>query len=196
MASESATPGSAIPCPSCGHQNAAWRYLCERCNVTLASTVRDVAAAREMASAAPLDRNRPRGRPGCVTFYVILMWLGAALGALAAILLPAATPQMMRYLAAEMPPQLPRWLITAIIGLALGFAVFQFVLGLGLWRMKNWARIVLLLFTGLGLLGNIVQLATRLSARAQNPQVIGVVVSLAVGSLIFYWFAANGHRFD
>jgi CDP-diglyceride synthetase len=191
---ETASSADSLTCPKCGHTNAAWRYLCEQCNATLTSPLREEAVASESAVLAALNRDRPRGRPGCVTLYVVLMWIGCVLGALGAVVLLVAMPEVMRRI--DLPAQFPRGLITVIIGLALVVVAFEFILGLGLWHMKNWARIVLLIFGGLGLLGNLVQLVTGLAGRGQASQAIGALVSMAVGGLIFYWFAANGKRFS
>jgi uncharacterized membrane protein (DUF2068 family) len=117
------------------------------------------------------------------------MWIGVVFTVLGVNLLLVAMPEASR------PVQIPTQFVTVIAVIVVGIAALEFIVGLGLWHMKNWARTVLLVFTGLGLLGNVVQLASGLAGRGQASHAIGAVVGLAVGGLIFYWFAANGEQF-
>lgn len=95
--------------------------------------------------------------------YAILTWLGAVLLLIAAVVLFAAgtlggalgagfglTPEESAVLAGA-------GIVFSILLLA--FAIFSVFLGIGIWRKRNWARIVAVIFAVLGIVSGLMQLA-------------------------------------
>jgi hypothetical protein len=104
-----------------------------------------------------------------VTVYAILLWIGGVLVALGGV-------------------------ITGIneeaFAIALGGIVvggLELGLGVGIWRLRNWARVIVIVLQGLGVVVGVISLfmGNLLS-----------LVGLAVGGYILYWFASNGQYFD
>jgi nitrogen fixation-related uncharacterized protein len=84
--------------------------------------------------------------------------------------------------------------------------VFNLLVAWGLWRLKNWARILVIVFQGLGMLGYIYSMVTALLApssaasdftMASSYGTICVsLVSLAIGGYFVFWFVTNGDYFS
>ncbi len=121
-------------------------------------------AAEEKAPQAELPR-----RPGCVTAFAVVIVLGAILGVL---------QQGMALLS------LPYLDDGSMVGMAVAccIAVLYAVVAVGLWRLKNWARIAVIVLLGLNVL-----LSGLLVLNGILPALLGVAVSGAC----LYWFAAN-----
>jgi hypothetical protein len=97
-------------------------------------------------------------RPNGVTFLAILTFIGAGFLTLAALLMfvgGALLSNLSSY------PQFGTLAGVggAVIGvLLLGIAALYAILGVGLWKLQNWARILAIVLAALGLLGSIVSL--------------------------------------
>jgi hypothetical protein len=96
-------------------------------------------------------------RPTGVTVLAVLAFVGGGLLVLAALVMfvgGAMVSTMTSY-----PLGTLGTIGGAIVGVVLlGFAVLYVVLGLGLWKLQNWARILSLVLVGLGLLFNVLGL--------------------------------------
>lgn len=98
-------------------------------------------------------------RPTGVTILAILAFIGAGILALVALfsLLGGA---LVSSLASS------RVGIVAGVGAAvvavflLIFAAIDLVVGIGLWKLKNWARVVTIILVGLGLLGSVLSIVS------------------------------------
>ena len=151
-----------------------------------------------MPDASPTQVNRP----GCVTAYALLLWLGGGLYLVAALciglfgLVPAFPDGRA---AASTGP--------ALIGaLCLGlFSLLPIFLGVGLWRMRRWAWWLIVILQSLGLAGLALSLCslfvTAGSAGRNAPESLAAgLVSAVVGGLIsggiLYWFLNNRSLFD
>jgi tetratricopeptide (TPR) repeat protein len=157
-----------------------------------------------------------RRRPGCITIYALLSGASAALSLLTACgmgtLLLGNRSALQRTLAMEgttLPLDVGQ--ITTMAGLyfavILGVGLFNLTIAIGLWNMKNWARIVEIVRQGLGLLGSLVATgAWVISFRAASAS-LGIthlptflLVMLFIGLLIqgylIFWFAANREMFN
>jgi len=144
----------AIYCSKCGAANASWRSTCEHCGMALLSP----------ATGAAYD-TRP-GRPGYLTTYAILTWIGAV------IVLVGGLATMVS---------------EGLLGL-LGVlsAAVLIVVGLGVWRQREWARISVIVIQGLSILSETISLVTGESTGLFE-------IAISVGLII--WFARHGEHF-
>lgn len=116
-------------------------------------------------------------RPGCVTAYAILLGIGAASVALASFLI-----------AEDVGVGAP------LIGLVV--AALYFLLIRGLWQMRNWARVLVLVFNGLGIAGNVVTICASLSADVGGIGILGSLAGLIIPGIVFYWFYSSRDLFS
>lgn len=137
----------------------------------------------------------PRERPGCVTAYAILLGLAAGLIGLGGIIGGFALMSVKES--------------TGIIGMgvlvcASGMAFLEAMLAVGLWQLKNWARITVMVLIGLGMLSSLLSLCTLLSGYSSYGNnsgafsagsAAGTIVGLAINGFVLYWFANNGEYF-
>lgn len=110
-------------------------------------------------------------RPGCVTAYALLLFLGAGILMLGGIALAGSGAI----------GGLQLFLFLALGGVELAIAI-------GLWRMRNWARVLLLVVQGLGI-------AVSTFSLLGGSGTSGVLVGVAVAAFIISWFARNGRLF-
>jgi hypothetical protein len=95
-------------------------------------------------------------RPAGVTLLSVLALIGAVILALGGLVMVLGGAMMTRM--SGMSPQHPRLAAFAglggtVIGLMmLGVAAVYVVMGIGLWKLENWARILTMVFAGLGVL--------------------------------------------
>jgi hypothetical protein len=140
----------------------------------------------------------PPTRPGCVTAYAVLLFVVAgllALGAVLSVVFGVFGLSDESYGALFLP--------LAVVYIVI--AGLYFLLGRGLWRLKNWARIIIIVLQSLGLLGSLSQICRALSGSSfafgtgtDLPVaiiIIGTVLGSALGGYILYWFASNGEYF-
>jgi len=193
-----------VYCTNCGQYNASWRSTCERCSTQLVRT----AAARVpptgqpgqarsgyYASAAGYSQTGhtsyaygyARERPGCLTAYVILMVI-ATVGIV--FLTLSLTSSLSSYGSSG---------VTGIYTLILiGAAIYNFIAAYGIWNLKNWGRIMVMIGIGLSIASNVLQLCTALSASSSSSQgtLIGTIIGIPLASYVFYWFYNNGELFE
>lgn len=164
-----------VYCSSCGHPNPSWRSQCENCRTQLATPDRSYPTQKE--------------RPGCVTAYAVLLWISAALVGLGGPIFGFA-------FASEMREDV--LLILFAVAVAIGAAALNAAIGWGLWRLKNWARILVIVFQGLGVLSNLATLCIVLgnSGAAEPTSLCSTIIGLAVSGYIIYWFASNSEYFS
>lgn len=96
-------------------------------------------------------------RPTGVTIIAVLAFLGAALLVVVAlfslaggILAPTLAASRMGALAGVGAAVLAIFLLIC--------AAVDIVVGVGLWKLKNWARIITIVLTGIGLLGSVLSI--------------------------------------
>jgi tetratricopeptide (TPR) repeat protein len=167
---------------------------------------------------AKRGRSRPRERPGCLTLYAILVILGGLLGTLGAVLggigvfLGSGAIEELVGPWAEMGIPIPVTSLTMALLISIAIALFMSVLnlavGIGLWNLKNWARIVTIVLQTLGMLGNVAQAVLSIGSfglvtsgadlHLQFPTtyVAILVFALLLQGYIIFWFAVNGDLFD
>lgn len=109
-------------------------------------------------------------RPGCITAYAVLLWLGGGLFILSSFSLlsdPSFGP-----------------LGAAISGL---FAILLIGIGIGLWRMQSWGWWLVVILQSLGLL-------TAFFSLIGGVILNGLVSGLVSGGIL-YWFITNRRLF-
>lgn len=173
-------PGQNIICSRCGHSNPAWYAACEKCNERISLV---------NSGQAPVSRKkaeeRIRRRPGCVTAYAIILALAGSLFVIYGLVIGLVGTSDL----AEIPLE-----GTIIICTYLGIAGFQYILAYGLWNLKNWARIIIIIIQGLSVILSILSttiLASFGYTRTLGENIIGIIVSLLVSGYILYWFVIN-----
>ncbi|MGD8819491.1 MAG: hypothetical protein PVF67_05230, partial [Anaerolineae bacterium] len=86
-------------------------------------------------------------------------------------------------------------------------AILYLIIAVGLWYVKNWARIAVILMTGLQLaLGLYQAVRTFLSLQQSGglsnlsslslATIGGTIVGLGIQMIILFWFVANRQVFD
>ena len=66
--------------------------------------------------------------------------------------------------------------------MVLAFSVFSFLIARGLWKLKNWARMVAIVFAGLGVLGALGSFASGFSFGI----VIELLIQAAIGGYLLF----------
>ena len=91
-------------------------------------------------------------RPAGVTFLAILAFIGAVILALGGLAMCLGGPMVSR-MAMYPGMGMVAGIGTVIIGLImLGVAAVYILMGVGLWKLQNWARILTIVLAGLGVL--------------------------------------------
>ena len=163
----------------------------------------------------PRSRSSPRERPGCVTLYALLTILGALfsiVGAFAMAALYARGRTMFEQALQQQGmglldlDQLTPYLGAALV-ISLLSAVVNLAIGIGLWMLKNWARLAVVVLSTLGFVSGLVQLVrtsdTFREAGAGTaftglplPIIGGMLVAFAIQAVIIFWFLVNRDLFD
>lgn len=117
-------------------------------------------------------KNVPTG----VKVISVLYYIGAALSVIAAIIMFAGGSVLATLLPAILTG------LVAVMGIfMLGMAVLDFFIARGLWRAQKWARIIVIIFAGLAIIGAIVNLvAGQLSA------IINLVIAGLIGGYLLF----------
>ncbi len=138
-----------------------------------------------------------RERPGCVTAYAIIIWIGAGLGLIAGLcglsgVLGTGGGRLGGF-------------EIIVMGVVLVLVAINVVTGIGLWQMKKWGWAIVIVIHGLsvilGLLTMALTLLTVFSASSElmvaEPTVLcSNLSSLAVSGFILYWFVTNRELFN
>ncbi len=132
-------------------------------------------------------RSAAAERPGCVTAYAILAWLGAAVYLIAAFV--GGMSIASEVVTAGVMILICGWLLAAI-PIATGF---------GLWQMKKWGWGLVILSQTVGVIGGLLyMLAAFLAANIYEalPLLCGGLTGLLINGGILYWFITNRQLFD
>ena len=109
-------------------------------------------------------------RPGCVTAYAVLLWLGGGFLVLGALI--------------EFIVSSEGSLVGVLVGL---FALVPIVTGVGLWRMQKWGWSLVVVTQSLGVIAALFSLISGL--------LLNAIVTGAVSGGILYWFFSNRQLF-
>lgn len=196
-------------CPHCGSKNAESAAVCYVCKKELprsaASPQSPAAAAAPNREKTPEDSFPGYRRPGCLTAYALLIFLSGILGICSALYLPAFVAKDPMLLAGEYPEI--RELDPQALGIFMGFLKYYLVffflysvgmllVGWGLWTMRNWARIIILVVQGFSLAVSLLALFYSIAVSGVNLFVCGVYsISLIFPAWVFLWFFLNRRHF-
>lgn len=176
----SETAARSVICPDCGHENPIWNTICARCGAEIQSSRSQ--SANTLKVKFDVDAG---GRPGCVTAYAMLMGItGAALalGGLIGGIWSMADDDAGNG-------------ILILVGGLIGGGLY-FLLTRGLWQMRNWARVLMLVFSGLGIASSVITMCASLSGDAGGAGFFTGLLSIIIPGIIFYWFYDNGRLFS
>jgi hypothetical protein len=203
-----------IPCPHCGSFNDETASVCYFCKKELPGAagrpVNASPAPTPPARAANAAKRRPPEyeRPGCVTLYALLLFLSGGFGIFIALFLPgvfandafwqSGTWREIGEAGAFGPNEIAAirsYLLVYLIFLFL-YSFLTFLMGWGLWTMRNWARILLLLVQGVSLITGLASLFFSIAVSHGSLFVCGAnFVSLILPGWIFLWFLFNRRQF-
>lgn len=123
-------------------------------------------------------------RPGCVTAYAVLLGIAAVFLVLGGWIGGST-------LMSEGDDEIGLLIIVAgTIGAVLYFAIAR-----GLWQMRNWARVLVMVVAGLGIAGNLITMCVSITGNAAGVGIISGLISVVVGGIIFFWFYDNAYLF-
>jgi uncharacterized membrane protein (DUF2068 family) len=196
------------PCPHCGSFNEESAAVCYFCKKELPRS----AGQAQLTAAAPSAPARPNEnrvpdyrRPGCVTVYAILTFLSGLLGICSALYLPTIVANDPLALAGEYPEirALDPQALAVFSSFFKYYLIFLFVysvgtilVGFGLWTMRNWARVLILVGLGLSLAASLFALFYSIAESRGSLIVCGVNgLSLIIPGWVFFWFFLNRGKF-
>lgn len=163
---------------------------------------------RHKLAVLQLSYSKPRRRPGCVTAYAAFMGINALLTALGAILMGIAMVVGRSSIEETMGgTEQGDWVLWASIVIALAISALSLTVAIGLWNLKNWARITVIVLQILGLLGNSFPVCIGLGGISEAIDTYGFhwlfallscgfIAILAIGFYVIFWFAGNRDLFD
>jgi tetratricopeptide (TPR) repeat protein len=172
-------------------------------------------ASAQWATAKEESTSELIKRPGCISIYAFLMGIVAALSLLGVLGIGAllfgnrsGLGGVLRLNSGFLSLTTEEFTIAAAVtlGLALILSVIGLAEAIGLWNMRNWARIVEILRQGLGFTAILlVGAAFLFSIRdtlaqdtiASYPMyvLLGLFIALLVQAYFLFWFVANRERF-
>lgn len=116
-------------------------------------------------------------RPGCVTALALMLLVSGGLCALVGLAFGASETVALRD------------------GLmALGVGALYIWLGMGLWRLRSWARVAILVSQGLGLAVDLIILFSVLLGEPET-YLLHSLVGLLSNGVVVYWFTTHGELF-
>jgi hypothetical protein len=191
-----------VQCPHCGSFNDESAATCYMCKKELPASAGRPAAVQEPVSARPAAALEGRAaafrRPGCVSVYAILTFLSGIFGVVMALFLPTFLASNSSILldpsnypsgANPLDPEFLTFMQTYVMAYSIIvflFSIVTFLLGWGLWTMRNWARILILISQGL----------LSIVSTNGNLLVCGVnSLSLVFPGIVFVWFLLNRKLF-
>jgi hypothetical protein len=189
-------------CPSCGSYNDETAAVCYFCKKPLpVSPERAAKNPSSLPSPSGAGRRRAAGyeRPGCVSLYAGFFLLDGILGIIALIAslgnASSFNPSILSSQMAgtgEVDPNLLRLIPTYwafVLILTMVFSMLNLIVGWGLWRMRNWARVYVMVAQGLGVLSCVALLFFSIVAFQGNLCIFGVyLLPLAISGYIFVYF--------
>jgi hypothetical protein len=137
----------------------------------------------------PDEREQRQERPGCVSVYAVLLWIGAGLYVLGALLLSVTS------LSIDEP------VFLFLSCLLIGLAAIPILTGYGLWRMKTWAWAIVVVLQSVGVILGLLSIGLNLIVMSSfadiggTSGICGSLVGLIVGGVIIYWFTTNRRLF-
>lgn len=124
-------------------------------------------------------------RPGCVTAYAVLLGAGAGLMAIGGMIGGILA------LGDDVAAGLVLMAVSSVL------AILYFLLARGLWNMRNWARIIIIIFQILGVLISLLQISLKIviGGSISAIELTAFIFGLAMAGYVIYWFASHGEYF-
>lgn len=124
-------------------------------------------------------------RPGCVTAYALLLGIWATLcGALVIVSVVFAV-------FVQDPATVPVELVFPLALVVVGFLIAR-----GLWRLRNWARIAVIVLHSLWIVLFLLRLVTLPEGLDPAFALGAVLVGVGISGCIIYWLASHGEHFE
>lgn len=114
-------------------------------------------------------------RPGCITAYAVLIWLGGVLFAFTTF----------DFISKGNP--------AALCGGV--FVILAIITGYGLWQMREWSWWLVVILQSLSLLGSLFSLFAVLTSPYVSEGILGPLVGAVGSGIILYWFVTNRSHF-
>lgn len=127
-------------------------------------------------------RHYPPERPGCVTAYAFLAWLGALIALCGAL---GSSPSLVEEAG-------PVGLLVPVV--LVGLALLPLATGIGVWRMRNWGWALVVVSHTFSSLSSLLVLAVALFS-GELRLITQNIVSLVVAAIVLYWFITNRRLF-
>jgi uncharacterized membrane protein (DUF2068 family) len=196
-------------CPHCGSFNEESATVCYFCKMDLPKSAAPLKASGTTAPSSPARtlENRPTEyrRPGCITAYALLTLISGIVGICSALYLPSVISGDPMQLAGEYPEirELDPQTLAFFTGFLKYYLVFFFLysvgtllVGWGLWTMRNWARVTIIVVQGISLAFSLFALFYSIAISGGSIIVCGVYsISLITPAWIFLWFFLNRRQF-
>jgi hypothetical protein len=133
-------------------------------------------------------------RPTGVTVIAVLDFIGAGLVALVAIGLIALGGVLTTAMSSTPLAALTGAGAVIVAVICLGFAALGIVIGIGMLKLRNWARIVTIVLTGLGLLGGVLGLLglTAMHTGSFAGALVRQLITIAIDVWIL-WYLFQAH---
>jgi hypothetical protein len=129
-------------------------------------------------------------RPGCITYYSIFLGIvGGIFGLLISFVGILSIKE-----------NIFSGMISIIMGIA--FTIFYVFIAIGLWKLKKWSRITLIILQGLGMLVYYIRIIITLLQKGKDASsttlvftICGILAITLVSGSILLWFIRNGKYF-
>lgn len=119
-------------------------------------------------------------RPGCVTAWAVILWIGAAFS-----LLGLVTGGNLDQ--GDIPAQYRSLLSVIAVGCTIPYAAVLIAAGMGLWKMKRWGWWLGIAVLALGLVNGLLSV---LSAGGTS-QIVQGAATVVIAAAILFWVAKN-----
>ena len=145
----------------------------------------------DQTAAGPAPGGEPAGpplarRPGCVTAYALLLGIAATL--LGGAVIFSVIVAVLTGDTAGMP--------AGGLAILLALAGLEFLIATGLWRLRNWARMAVIVLHSLGIVLGLLALVTTLDGADVALSLGTTLIGVGISSYIIFWFASHGQYFD
>jgi len=128
-----------------------------------------------------MESERPLGVSTIAVVHV-LMGVGLVFGGLLLLAVQADISRLLSYFGISV-----QWASVTAIGLiTMTVGVAYIAIGIGLWRLREWARMVALVLAALGLLGTVVLITVALDAGSSTMAVLELVPAIINGLIVWY----------
>jgi hypothetical protein len=82
------------------------------------------------------------------------------------------------------------------LAILLALAGVEFLIAVGVWRLRNWARIAVIVVQSLAIVTSLLGLVATLEGGDVALSLGGTLIGVGVSGYIIYWFASHGEYFD